>query len=338
MSRHAKSAAVPAKAAAHAPCREVVLLAFEGVEAIDIAAPASAFSKATLTAPGAYRVHTASPRGGHVRTSAGFAVADTVPMQAMGGLIDTLIVAGGEEDALRRAIYEDGAGAWLAQAAQRSRRVASVCTGAFALAAAGLLEGCKATTHINACDLLAQLCPGTQVQRDRIFVRDGALWTSAGVTTGLDMALALIEEDLGRAVAMQIARDLAVFTLRTDTTPQLSPALLAQTDASARMRELMAWIQGHLTQDLSVDALAQRAHMSPRNFARAFAAQAHCTPARFVAQVRAQHAAALLRQTDWPQEKIAARSGFGSVDTMIRAMQQHLGLEPGQCRPANRAT
>jgi len=216
--------------------------------------------------------------------------------------------------------------------------VASVCTGAFALAAAGLLEGCKATTHINACDLLAQLCPGTQVQRDRIFVRDGALWTSAGVTMGLDMALALIEEDLGRAVAMQIARDLAVFTLRTDTTPQLSPALLAQTDASARMRELMAWIQGHLTQDLSVDALAQRAHMSPRNFARAFAAQAHCTPARFVAQVRAQHAAALLRQTDWPQEKIAARSGFGSVDTMIRAMQQHLGLEPGQCRPANRAT
>ncbi|MBL7090552.1 DJ-1/PfpI family protein [Acidovorax sp.] len=336
MSCHAKSAAVPATLTGAGPCRDVVLLAFEGVEAIDIAAPASAFSKAALAVPGTYRVHMASPRGGAVGTNAGFALANTLPMHSVSGPIDTLIVAGGEEDALRRAIYEDGVGRWLAQAAQRSRRVASVCTGAFALAAAGLLEGCQVTTHTNACDLLAQLCPGAQVQRDRIFVRDGALWTSAGVTTGLDMALALIEEDLGRAAAMQIARDLAVFTLRSDTAPQLSPALLAQADASARLRELMAWIQGHLTHDLSVDALAQRAHMSPRNFARTFAEQAHCPPARFVAQVRAQHAAALLRQTDWPQEKIAARSGFGSVDAMVRAMQQHLGIAPGQCRAANR--
>jgi len=337
MPHQATSAAHPAKFATRPPpttgaVREVVLLAFEGVEAIDVASPASAFSKASLLVPGAYRVRIASPRGGTVATSAGFALADTLPLDAVQGPIDTLVVAGGEEDALRRAIFDDGAGRWLAQAAPHARRVASVCTGAFVLAAAGLLEQREATTHANACDLLAQLCPGTRVQRDRIFVRDGALWTSAGVTTGLDLALALIEDDLGRATAMQIARDLAVFLLRPGHAPQLSPALQAQADASARLRELMAWVQGHLTHDLSVDALAQRAHMSPRNFARAFAAQARCTPARFVAQARTQQAATLLRQTDWPQDKVAQRSGFGSVDAMARAVRQHLGQGLAQLR------
>lgn len=338
MPRQAKTTAHPANPAPASPpaagTREVVVLAFEGVEAIDVAAPASAFSKASLHRPGAYRVRVASPRGGAVATSAGFALADTLPLHAVQGPIDTLVVAGGEEDALRRAIFDDGAGQWIAQVAPRTRRVASVCTGAFVLAAAGLLEQRDATTHANACDLLAQLCPGARVQRDRIYVRDGAVWTSAGVTTGLDLALALIEDDLGRAAAMQIARDLAVFLLRPGSAPQLSPALLAQADASARLRELMAWIQGHLAHDLSVEALARRAHMSPRNFARAFAAQARCTPARFVALARAQQAAALLRQTDWPQDKVAQRSGFGSVDAMARAVRQHLGQSLAQLRGA----
>ena len=331
MPRPAKSAAIPANPG---PCREVVLLAFDGVEALDIAAPASAFSKAALHQPGAYRVTLASPHGGSVRTSAGLALADTVPMRGIDGPIDTLIVAGGEEDALRRAIYEDGAGVWLAQAAARTRRVASVCTGAFALAAAGLLEQRDATTHANACELLARLCPGTRVLRDRIYVRDGALWTSAGVTTGLGMALALIEGDLGRPIAMRIARDLALFMLRPGTTPQDSPALRAQADASDRLRELMAWIHGHLADDLSVDTLARRVHMSPRNFARAFAAQARCPPARYVAQARAQHAATLLRQTGWPHDKVAERSGFGSPDAMARAVRRHLGQDPAQLRTA----
>ena len=294
MPHQAKTTAHPANPTSAPPpapgTREVVLLAFEGVEAIDVAAPASAFSKASLHTPGAYRVRLATPRGGAVATSAGFALADTLPLHAVEGPIDTLVVAGGEEDALRRAIFDDGAGQWIAGMAPRTRRVASVCTGAFVLAAAGLLEQREATTHAHACDLLAQLCPGARVRRDRIYVRDGAVWTSAGVTTGLDLALALIEDDLGRAAAMQVARDLAVFLLRPGSAPQLSPALLAQADASARLRELMAWIQGHLAHDLSVDALARRAHMSPRNFARAFAAQAHCTPARFVALADFCHA------------------------------------------------
>lgn len=245
-----------------------------------------------------------------------------MPLQAP---IDTVVVAGGEEAALRRAIFDDGAGAWLAAAAPLARRVASVCTGAFVLAAAGLLRQRRATTHANACDLLAHWSPDTTVLRDRIYVRDGSVWTSAGVSTGLDLALALIEDDLGRSIALQIARNLALFVLRPGSAPQRSPALEAQADASARLRELMAWIQGHLTEDLSVGALAQRVHMSPRNFARAFAAQAHCTPARFVAQARAQHAAALQQQTGWPREKIAQRSGFGSVDAMDRALRAHRG-------------
>ena len=343
MTGHAKSTALPANPGpppAPSATREVVLLAFDGVEAIDIAGPASAFSQAALIAAGAYRVTVASPRGGTVPTSAGFAMADTVPLGTIDRPVDTLIVAGGEEAALRRAIFDAGLGTWLAGAAARSRRVASVCTGAFALAAAGLLEGREVTTHWNACALLADWCPGARVRHDRVYVRDGAVWTSAGVTTGLDLALALIEEDLGRAVAVQIARNLALFVLRPGTQPQVSPALLAQADASDRLRELMAWIHANLCADLSVQALAHRVHMSPRNFARAFAAQAHCPPARFVAQARAQHAAALLRQSGWTQDKAARRSGFGSVDAMQRALRQHLGhgAAPGSGGPSHSVT
>lgn len=333
MPQPARSAAVPAKPQ-RAP-REVVVLAFDGVEALDVAAPASAFSKAALHVPGAYRVRVASPLGGAVATSAGFALADTLALQALAGPIDTVVVAGGEEAALRRAIFDDGVGRWLAATAPHTRRVASVCTGAFVLAAAGLLDQRDATTHANACDLLAHWSPGTRVQRDRVYVRDGAVWTSAGVTTGLDLALALIEDDLGRPAAMQVARDLAVYVLRPGGAPQRSPALEAQAEASARLRELMAWIPAHLTADLSVQALAQRVHMSPRNFARAFAAQAHCTPARFVAQLRAEHAAALLHQTGWPRDKVARRSGFGSVDAMARALRAlpRPGAAPTQTLP-----
>lgn len=317
--------------------REVVLVVFDGVEAIDVAAPASAFGKAAELVPGAYRVTLASPQGGEVATNAGFAIAGTQALQACTGPIDTLVVAGGDEAALRAAILEQGVGQWVAQVAPRVRRVASVCTGAFALAAAGVLNDRMVTTHWNACEMLQTLCPQTRVQQDRIYVRDGPIWTSAGVTTGLDLALALIEADLGRPVAVQIARNLALFMVRGETHSQLSPTLLAQADASTRLRELLAWISGNLGQDHSVHALAQRVCMSPRSFARAFVAETGTTPARFVAQARLDHACALLRQTDWPQEKIASRSGFGSVDALARAFRTHTGGTPAEYR-AGRGT
>jgi transcriptional regulator GlxA family with amidase domain len=312
--------------------REVVLVVFDGVEAIDVAAPASAFSKAAELVPGAYRVSIASPGGGDVATNSGLTLAGTHTLQSLLGPIDTLIIAGGDEAALRAAILEQGAGAWVAEVAPRVRRVASVCTGAFALAAAGLLDDRQSTTHWNTCDLLQTLCPKTRVQRDRIYVRDGPVWTSAGVTTGLDLALALIEADLGRPTAVQIARNLALFMVRGGVQPQVSPALAAQAEASSRLRELVAWIMGHLAEDLSVDALAERARMSPRNFARAFAAQTGSTPARFVAQARVDHAAGLLLQTDWRQDKVASRSGFGSVDAFQRAFRKQLGVAPDTYR------
>ncbi|ALS63237.1 transcriptional regulator [Pandoraea norimbergensis] len=319
-------------------CRHVVIIAFEGVEAIDVAGPASAFAKASLAVPGAYRISIASPHGGNVHTSAGLSLADTLALSTLGGPlrsddpIDTIIVAGGEEAALRRAILDDGAAEWMARAAQQARRVASVCTGAFVLMAAGLLDARQSTTHWRACDRLESMCAGTQVQRDRVFVRDGNVWTSGGVTTGIDMALGMIEADLGRAVAMDIARDLALFVVRGGAESQVSRSLTLQSGASSPVRDVIAWIESHLDGDLSVDALAAVARMSPRNFSRAFSREAGTSPARYVTRSRVDFAASLLRQTTWTQERIAQRSGFQSVDALQRAFRTTFGTSMADYR------
>ncbi len=305
-----------------------MLVAFDGVEAIDIAGPASVFSKAEAIHPGSYRVHVASPGGGSVVTSASLSLAATCALAQLPEAIDTLIVAGGDEPAVRAAIVEHDIGAWLSRIAPGLRRVASVCSGAFALAAAGLLDGREATTHWRVCDQLQALRPQVRVQRERIYVHDGPVWTSAGVTTGLELALALVEEDLGRDASMEIARTLALPMLRGGEQPQLSQALEAQAAASDRVREVVAWIATHLQDDLAVEALAERARMSPRHFARAFAGQTGCTPARFVEQARVAAAMQLLRRTRWTQERIASRSGFRSVDALQRAFARQQGLTP----------
>lgn len=318
------------------PASEVVLVVFEGAEALDVAGPASVFSKAAQLRPGRYRLHVASPAGGRITTNGSLVVADTTPFAALPDPIDTLIVAGGDEAPLRAAIARDGVSAWLAEVAPRTRRIASVCSGAFALAAAGLLDGRAATTHWSACDLLQQVRPQVRVERERIYVHDGPVWTSAGVTTGIELALALVEDDLGHAVAMEIARTLALPLLRGAQAPQLSPALEAQAAATHRLRDLLAWIGTHLQADLCVEALAARARMSPRHFARAFAAETGSTPARFVEQTRVAAAAQLLRQTRWTQERIASHSGFGSVDALQRAFVRQHGVTPQAWREAQR--
>ncbi len=312
--------------------RDVALVVFDGVEAIDVAGPASVFTKAGQLCPGAYRLHLASPAGGTVLTNGGLSLAGTCTLEALPASIDTLIVAGGDEPGLRTAIVEQRVGAWLARSAPRIRRVASVCTGAFALAAAGLLDGREATTHWRVCELLQALRPQARVLRERIYVHDGPVWTSAGVTTGIELALALVEDDLGHAVSMEIARTLALPMLRGGEQPQLSQALQAQGNASRRLRELVAWIRTHPQEALSVEALASRARMSPRHFARAFAAETGCTPARFVEQTRVAAAAQLLQQTQWTQERIAQRSGFRSVDALQRAFARQHGVTLGAYR------
>lgn len=312
----------------------VVLVAFDGVEVIDIAGPASVFSKAEQLHPGTYCLYVASPAGGNVSTNGGLSFAGTHALSQLPAKIDTLMVAGGDESAMRAAIFEQNVGAWIADVAPRVRRVTSVCTGAFALAAAGLLDGREATTHWSACDMLQTLRPQVNVQRERIYVHDGPVWTSAGVTTGIELALALVEDDLGHAMAMQIARTLALPMLRGGEQPQLTLALQAQATASHRLRELVAWIGTHPQEALSIEALAARAQMSPRNFARAFAVETGCTPMRFVEQVRVAAAAQLLKQTQWAQEKVASRSGFGSVDAMQRAFLRLNGVTPRAYREA----
>jgi transcriptional regulator GlxA family with amidase domain len=307
---------------------DVVLVAFDGVEAIDIAGPASVFTKAEQMRPGNYRLHIASPAGGTVSTNGGLSFAGTRPLRQLPDAIDTLIVAGGDEPGVRAAIVEQRIADWLAEIAPRVRRIASVCSGAFALAVAGLLDGREATTHWRACDQLQALRPQVRVQRERIYVHDGPVWTSAGVTTGIELALALVEDDLGHAVAMEIARTLALPMLRGAGESQLSPTLQAQAAASHRLRELVAWIGTHPQEALSVEALAARVQMSPRHFARAFVAETGCTPARFVEQTRVAAAAQLLRRTRWTQERIASRSGFRSVDALQRAFARQHGVTP----------
>jgi transcriptional regulator GlxA family with amidase domain len=310
------------------PAIDVVLVAFEGAEAIDVAGPASVFTKAEQLRPGTYRLHTASPAGGTVLTNAGLSLAGFCRLDELPSRIDTIVVAGGEEAGVRAAILEHKVSVWLSTVAPNVRRVASVCSGAFALAAAGLLDGRKATTHWRACDQLQAMRPQVSVERERVYVRDGPVWTSAGVTTGIELALALVEDDVGRDVAMDIARTLALPLLRAGDQPQLSDTLQAQSVARHRLRDLMAWIGLNPAEPLSVGTLAERAHMSERQFARAFAAETGTTPARFVEQVRLASAARLLRQTQWTQAKIASHSGFRSIDAFQRAFRRKHGITP----------
>lgn len=325
-----------AAVSANACAKEVVLVVFDGVESIDVAGPASVFSKAEQWRPGSYRLHIASPAGGAVVTNGGLTLTGTLPLQQLPAAIDTLIVAGGDEPGLRAAILEQGLAEWIVQAAPHMRRITSVCTGAFALAAAGLLDGRECTTHWRACELLQQMRPQVHTLHDRIFVRDGPVWTSAGVTTGIELAIALVEDDLGHEAAIEIARTLALPMLRSGREPQLSEALQAQAGASHRLRELVAWIGLHPLENLSVDTLADRVQMSPRHFARAFAAETGCTPARYVEQTRVAKAAQLLCQTRWTQEKIAGSSGFRSVDALQRAFARQHGLTPQAYRERER--
>ncbi len=216
--------------------------------------------------------------------------------------------------------------------AERSRRVASVCTGAFVLAAAGLLDGRRATTHWGWCDELQRRHPAVTVERDPIFVVDGALRTSAGVTAGMDLALALVEEDLGPRVALDVARWLVVFVKRPGGQAQFSAQLAAQAADRAPLRDLQAWMADHLDADLSVPALAARACMSERHFARAFKAETGMTPAAHVEALRVERARLALEAGATPIDAVARRCGFGTVETLRRAFARRLGVSPSAYR------
>jgi transcriptional regulator GlxA family with amidase domain len=221
---------------------------------------------------------------------------------------------------------------WIRKQAGAVRRLASICTGAFLLAEAGLLDGRRATTHWFSCDAFARRYPSVRLEPDRIYVREGSIYTSAGVTSGMDLALAMVEDDQGRDVALAVARQLVMFLTRPGGQSQFSAQLSAQLAQHEPLRDLQAWIIEHPREDLSAGALARRARMSPRNFARVFARDVGQTPGRFVTAARVENARRLLEETSQSLESICEAAGFGTTEAMRRAFLGRVGVAPGQYR------
>ncbi len=317
--------------------RSVVMAAFPDAQILDVIGPLEVFSMATRIlertngeSPAAYRIGIAATRGGSVRMSNGIEIGPATTLGRVRFPIDTLIVAGGQ--GTRAATADRALVDWIRRAAPRARRAGSVCTGAFLLAEAGLLDGRRATTHWASCDALARRYPRVKVEPDPIFVRDGRLYTSAGVTAGMDLALALVEEDHGRDLALLVAKWLVVFLKRPGGQSQFSAQLSAQIPEREPLRDLQAWILDHPGADCSIQALARRAAMSPRHFARVFAAETGVTPARFVERARVEAARRRLEQSSQGMDALAAACGFGSAESMRRAFLRTLRVGPAAYR------
>ncbi|OOC57113.1 MULTISPECIES: GlxA family transcriptional regulator [Nocardiopsis] len=306
---------------------EVVVVVFDGVQSLDVTGPLEVFSGAAREPGACYRVRTASLGGGPVTCSNGLVLVPSAALEEVEG-VDTLVVPGGE--GARRG---DGALVeWLRGRCGDAGRVVSVCTGAFLLARAGVLDGLRATTHWAHCERLAREFPRVRVDPEPIFVRQGRVVTSAGVSAGIDMALALVEEDLGRQVALTVARYLVVFLRRPGNQAQFSAPLSAQVAQRPAVREVQHWVVEHPEGEASVEALARRVGLSPRQFARVFAREVGCTPGRYVERVRLEAARRWLEESDAGVVAVARRCGFASAEVMRRAFVRALGCSPAQYR------
>ncbi|MEU5163000.1 GlxA family transcriptional regulator [Streptomyces sp. NPDC020875] len=309
--------------------RPVLVVLYDGVQSLDVTGPVEVFAGAgwAVGDESAYPVSTASPGGRPVRTGSGLTLVPDTDLESA-PVPHTLVVPGGA-DSVDSAPEVVG---WLGERAADAERLMSVCTGSFLLAAAGLLDGHRATTHWAFCDDFARRHPKVDVDPEPIFVRDGRIATSAGVTSGIDLALALVEEDHGRAAALAVARHLVVFLRRPGNQAQFSALLAAQTARREPLRDLQRWVAEHPDGDLSVDALAARARLSPRHFARAFHAETGVTPGRYVERVRLEHARRLLEETPHGVEEVSRASGYGTPEAMRRAFVRSLGTPPAEYR------
>lgn len=311
--------------------RRVVVAVFPELQILDLTGPLEVFSTANRRAGGdEYALEVVSSDGTELQASCGLRVVPERPVTACRGPIDTLMVVGGPGTA--RAVADEVLVSWVRNEAQHARRVVSVCSGAFVLARAGVLDGRSVTTHWSVCNQLGDLYPRVAVEPDPIFVRDGNVWTSAGVTAGMDLALALVEDDLGADVARDVARWLVLFVQRPGGQAQFSVQLAAQRPERFALREIEGWIAQNVDDDLSVPVLAARAGMSTRNFSRSFRREVGVTPAVYVERVRLEAARRLLETTDRTVERVAVACGFGTVETMHRAFQRRLGVTPGAYR------
>jgi transcriptional regulator GlxA family with amidase domain len=309
-----------------------------GVEILDLVGPLQVFARASemhsRANPGSAPIYSvevvtiSSHRS--LTANCGLRISAHRTFREVRGKIDTLLVAGG--DAIEENEINPAAVRWLKKISGRIRRVGSVCTGAMLLARAGLLDGRRATTHWNWCHTLIKRAPRTRVESDPIFVRDDNIYTSAGVTAGMDLALALVEEDHGSHLALQVARNLVLYLRRPGGQSQFSAALSLQLTDRKPLRELEAWVLDNLRKPLTVPLLAQRLAMSPRNFARVFIKEMNTTPAKFVERLRVEAARRRLEESQNSMETIAAECGFGNVNSMRNVFQRTLKTPPGQYR------
>ncbi|MFC5187522.1 GlxA family transcriptional regulator [Actinomadura harenae] len=312
----------------------VVIAVFPDVDLLDVTGPAEVFALANREMPDGrtpYEVLLAGTDGGLVRTSAGVRLATDLTLDEVGGRVDTLVVPGAV----------DGAGApvidpalvdWITETAPHARRVASVCVGAHLLAAAGLLTGRTATTHWATADRLAADHPDVLVDPDPIYVRSGDVWTGAGISACMDLSLALVAEDHGERVALDVARQLVMYLKRQGGQSQFSVPLWQAPAERRDIDELRAWITANLAADLSAAALADRMCLSERHFSRVFRKETGTTPAAFVEAARVEAARRLLEGTDESLDRVAAASGLGSPETLHRAFRRRLGTTPAAYR------
>lgn len=312
--------------------RNVVFVAYDEITTLDLVGPVDVFDTAGRVAAQdplrneSYALCIASVGGRSVRSTSGVRMEADAAVERLRRPIDTLVVVGGIGS--RAASRNEVLVRAVARLAERARRVTSVCSGAFVLAAAGLLDGKRAATHWSSCEELASRFPKVTVEDDPIFVRDGRVWSSAGVTAGMDLALALVEDDLGRDVSLETARQLVLFARRGGGQSQFSPLLERQLAERDPIRELQTWILEHVDDDLSVPALARRVAMSPRHFARVFREEVGETPGAFVELARVEVARSLLETTGLPVERVGEAAGFGSAPTFRRVFRRRLGVGP----------
>ncbi len=310
----------------------VEILAFPDVQVLDVAGPLQVFASANdltrstrLSPP--YALKVVAPSGGPVACSAGLQLM-TDALSDVHAPIDTLIVPGG--GGVKAAAADQELIAWVHARAATARRTASVCTGAFLVAATGLFDGRRVATHWERCEELALGFPSITVEPDPIFVRDGSLWSSAGVTAGIDLCLALVEQDLGREVALAIARDLVVHLKRPGGQAQYSAMLSLQ--HSSRFAQLHEWMHENLAGDLTLARLAERSGMSERSFSRRYVEETGATPARAVERLRVEAARALLSDTTLPVKSVAKRCGFQTEETLRRSFIRLVSLSPQDYR------
>jgi transcriptional regulator GlxA family with amidase domain len=316
--------------------RRVAIVVYPGVQSLDVTGPLEVFAgasqliEATARGERGYEISILSTDGAPLRCSSGLTLVPDARLADASSRLDTLIVAGGNGHA--EAAGDEQLIDWISRAAARARRTASVCTGAFLLARAGLLDGRRVTTHWASAQALARGYPHVSVDPDPIFLRDGPIWTSAGVTAGMDLALALVEEDLDRDAALTIARHLVLFLRRPGNQSQFSATLSAQQPDREPLREVQRLVVEDVAGAHTVEAMAAHANMSPRHFARAFRSETGVTPARFVERVRLEAARRRLEETGEPVATVAAACGFGTAETMRRSFLRALGVGPAEYR------